>query len=160
MNANKGKYGLLLILWIGSFVYGPSPAFPVTVGEIAQELTCTCGCNMVVSACEGTMECGAAANIKDQITAKLDTGQSKEEIIAFFVSRYGEKILSSPTKRGFNLTAWILPFAAVIFGIGAVYALLKSWASRKKPVHQQAAFKREDEVYLERIEKELKAFES
>ncbi|NIS71013.1 MAG: hypothetical protein GTO12_19365 [Proteobacteria bacterium] len=157
----RGKmYSMLLIVGITSFVYGASLASAVTVGEIAQGLTCTCGCNMVVSACEGTMECGAAANIKDQIVAKLNTGQTKEEIIAFFVNRYGEQILAAPTKRGFNLTAWILPFAAVIFGIGALYALLKSWASRKRPEGEVLPFKQEDSAYLERIEKELKTFDS
>ena len=150
------------ILWIGiSLMIFTAPlAFSATVGEIAQELTCTCGCNMVVSACEGTMECGAAADIKNQIVAKLDNEQSKEEILSFFVSRDGEKILSSPTKRGFNLTAWVLPFAAIIFGIWVVYALLKSWASRKKSGQEGVSFAEEDKAYLETIEKELETFES
>ncbi len=151
---------MLLIAGITSFVYGASLASAVTVGEIAQGLTCTCGCNMVVSACEGTMECSAAANIKDQIVAKLNTGQTKEEIIAFFVNRYGEQILAAPTKRGFNLTAWILPFAAVLFGIGVVYLLLKSWASQTRPKSDAMTFKQEDSTYLDRVEKELKTFES
>ena len=158
MRAKKRTYRMLLI-GISLIFFGAPLAFPATVGDIAQELTCTCGCNMVVSACEGTMDCGAAADIKNQIVEKLDSGQSKEEIIAFFVSRHGEKILSAPTKRGFNLTAWVLPFAAFIFGIGAVYALLKDWTSRKEPGHEQVSFKKEDRPYLERIEKELKTFE-
>ena len=158
MRAKKRTYRMLLI-GVSVILFGAPLAFPATVGQIAQELTCTCGCNMVVSACEGTMDCGAAADIKNQILEKLNSGQSKEEIIAFFVSRYGEKILSAPTKRGFNLTAWILPFAAFIFGIGAVCALLKRWTSRKEPGHEQMSFKKEDKPYLERIEEELKTFE-
>jgi cytochrome c-type biogenesis protein CcmH len=106
------------------------------------------------------MECGAAADIKNQIMEKLNSGMSKNEVLSFFVNRYGEKILSSPTHRGFNLTAWILPFAVVIFGIGTVYALLKSWTSRKKPRYEQVSFKEEDEVFLERIEEELRSLES
>ncbi len=158
MRVKKRTYRMLLI-GVSVILFGAPLAFPATVGEIAQELTCTCGCNMVVSACEGTMDCGAAADIKNQILEKLSIGQSKEEIIAFFVSRYGEKILSAPTKRGFNLMAWVLPFAAVIFGIGAVYALLKDWTSRKEPGREQVSFKKEDKPYLERIDKELKTFE-
>ncbi len=158
MRAKKKTYRILLI-GASLIFFGAPLAFPSTVGEIAQELTCTCGCNMVVSACEGTMDCSAAADIKNQILAKLSIGQSKEEIIAFFVSRHGEKILSAPTKRGFNLTAWVLPFAVFIFGIGAVYALLKDWTSRKEPGHEQVSFKKEDKPYLERIDKELKTFE-
>ena len=158
MRAKKRTYRMLLI-GISLIFFGAPLAFPATVGDIAQELTCTCGCNMVVSACEGTMDCGAAADIKNQILAKLSIGQSKEEIIAFFVSRHGEKILSAPTKRGFNLVAWVLPFVAFIFGIGAVYALLKDWTSQKEPGPEQVSFKKEDRPYLERIDKELKTFE-
>lgn len=159
MSIKKNRYHILLVAI--SFVFLGTPiAFPSTVGEIAQALTCTCGCNMLVSACEGTMECGAAEDIKNQIMEKLNSGMSKDEVLSFFVNRYGERILSSPTPRGFNLTAWILPFAAVIFGIGTVYVLLKSWTTRKRPGYEQASFKEEDEVYLEKIEEELRSFES
>lgn len=158
MSAKRKTYG---ILFIGIFAvfFIATAAFPATVGDIAQELTCTCGCNMLVSACEATMECSAAADIKKQISARLEKGQSKDQIIASFVSQYGERILSAPTKRGFNLTAWVLPFAAVIFGIGLLYSLLKSWASRKRPEQEKVSFDKEDQVYLERIEKELRTFE-
>jgi cytochrome c-type biogenesis protein CcmH len=150
----------MTLIFVASLILvGFSMAFSATVDEIAQELICTCGCNMLVSACEGTMECTAAADIKDQILAKMNSGQSKEQIIASFVSRHGEKILSSPTKRGFNLTAWVLPFVAIIAGIGMVYVLLKNWASQKKHIPNQASFKEQDKVYLEKIEEELKTFE-
>jgi hypothetical protein len=57
--------------------------------------------------------------------------------------------------------AWILPFAVVIFGMGTLYALLKSWAPRKKPGDEQPVpFKQEDKIYLDKIEKELSTFES
>jgi cytochrome c-type biogenesis protein CcmH len=159
MNSKKKIY-MIVMMVVTLFLFRTSPAFPVTVGEIAQELTCTCGCNMLVSACEGTMECGAAAGIKDQIVTKLNSGQSKEEIIAFFVNQYGEKILSAPTKQGFNLTAWILPFAAVIIGIGVVYSLLKSWASRRRPMHEPTTLREVDQGYLETVERELKTFDT
>jgi cytochrome c-type biogenesis protein CcmH len=162
MSSKKKLYTIFLI-GVSVVFFGTPSAFPITVGDIAQELTCPCGCSMLVSVCEGAMQCSAAEEIKNQILAKLDRGQSKEEIIAFFLSQYGEQILSSPTKQGFNLTAWVLPFAAVIFGTGALYALLKRWASRKKPgqpVPEPVPFKQKDKIYLEKIEEELRTFES
>jgi cytochrome c-type biogenesis protein CcmH len=153
------KRPVILLMGIISIFFMASMAFPATVNDIAQALTCTCGCNMLVSACEGTMECTAAANIKDQILAKLNAGLPKEEIIASFVSRHGEKILSAPTKRGFNLTAWVLPFVAILLGVALLYVLLKSWASHEKPLQKEVSFKEEDKAYLDRIEKELNTFE-
>ena len=159
MNTKKKSHVTLLCAVISLFLWAPS-AFSITVDEIAQEFTCQCGCNMLVSACEGTMECSTAADIKAQIVTQLNQGQSKEEIIASFVMRHGEKILSSPTKRGFNLTAWVLPFIAVIFGMGALYVRLKIWSSRAEtPRREQVSFNEEDKGYMERVEKELKTFE-
>jgi hypothetical protein len=48
----------------GSWV---SRGVALTVAEITKDLTCDCGCNMVVSACEGTMECSPARQITDQV---------------------------------------------------------------------------------------------
>jgi cytochrome c-type biogenesis protein CcmH len=121
MKRKKGNFSILFLLFFISVLW-VSPAVSVTVGEITQELTCTCGCNMLVSACEGAMECSAANGIKAQVMEKLNRGQSKEEIIGYFVNRFGEKILSAPTKKGFNLTAWILPFFAIVSG-GGVFSL-------------------------------------
>jgi cytochrome c-type biogenesis protein CcmH len=158
----KGKVFAILFLLVTSSVLWLSPALSVTVGEITQALTCTCGCNMLVSACEGAMECSAADGIKAQVMEKLNRGQSKEEIIGYFVNLYGEKILSAPTKRGFNLTAWILPFFAIVSGGGILYVTLKRWYSMggKRGEGRDSADRGKVEgKYMERFEEELKDFD-
>jgi cytochrome c-type biogenesis protein CcmH len=117
---------------------------------------------MLVSACEGAMECGAADRIKAQVMERLNMGQSKEEIIGYFVSRYGEKVLSAPTKKGFNLTAWVLPFLVVVSGGGILYLTLKRWHStgRERKEDRKAVGRGKVEgKYLERFEQELKEFD-
>lgn len=161
MNQKKRNSSLLLVLLTTSFVWA-SPAFPTAVGEITQELTCTCGCNMLVSACEGAMECSAADRIRAQVMEKLNQGQSKAEIIGYFVNRYGEKILSVPTKKGFNLTAWILPFFVLASAGGMLYFTLKRWYSMGGKLEEgRTSPGRGDleEKYLERFEQELKDFD-
>ncbi len=156
------KYKIFTGIIIGiSILFVDVPAvLSATVNEIAQSLACPCGCSMLVSACEGTMECATASDIKNQIVTLLDEDNTTEEVLAYFVAGYGEQILSSPTKRGFNLTAWILPFAAVFFGSGALYGVLKKWNTPTgKPETEQVSFKQEDQAYLKRIEKELRTFE-
>jgi len=157
-----GKGFAILFSLFSSLVLWVSPALSVTVGEITQELTCTCGCNMLVSACEGAMECSAADRIKAQVMEKLNRGQSKEEIIGYFVNLYGEKILSAPTKRGFNLTAWILPFFAIISGGGVLYFTLKRWylmGGERGEGRNSVDRGKVEEKYLERFEEELKDFD-
>ena len=163
MKVNRiGKGFAILFSLFASSVLWLSPALSVTVGEITQELACTCGCNMVVSACEGAMECSAAGGIKAQVMEKLNQGQSKAEIIGYFVNLYGEKILSAPTKRGFNLTAWILPFFALVSGGGILYLTLKRWHSMggEHGEGRNTLDRGKGEgKYLERFEEELKDFD-
>lgn len=60
-------------------------------------------------------------------------GKTKDEILAYFSGKYGEKILSSPSTSGFNLVAWVLPF--VLLGLGGVVVGLTvvRWSGRQPP---------------------------
>ncbi len=57
-------------------------------------------------------------------------GKGEEEILSHFANKYGEKILSSPTTTGFNLTAWVMPFVAVGIGALVVAFTLLRWRRR------------------------------
>lgn len=134
-----------------------------TVGEITQALTCTCGCNMVVGACEGAMECSAAKSITEEVTRLVSEGKSKDEIIRYFVEKNGERILAAPTKKGFNLTAWILPFFLIILGGGLLYLFLTRCLTHKgaktDPKKAPDDMAPIDKKYLDRIETELKEYD-
>ncbi len=94
------------------------------------------------------------------IEQKLAQGQSEEEIIQFFVAQYGEQVMASPPKRGFNLVAWILPFAAILGGGGVIYFAVKAWVRRGEEHQTDAETEVEegDEEYQRQLEEELKEF--
>ena len=135
----------------------------ITVDDIAQGLMCQCNCSMLVSACEGSMSCGSAADMKKIISQKIKSGQSKDSIISYFVKIYGEKVLASPTKKGFNLTAWITPFAVLIGGIILIITVIRKWSKRgKASVENESREFQEhnvDERYIDTLNKELKEYE-
>jgi cytochrome c-type biogenesis protein CcmH len=139
-------------------------AFALTASEITKDLTCTCGCNMVVSACEGSMECSPAKQITDQVAQMVNEGQSKEEIIQYFVKTKGERILAAPTKKGFNLTAWILPFFAIVLGAIGLYTFLNRCLSSRKNIESELKVSEKvsisEKKYFDQFEKELKSFDS
>ncbi len=133
----------------------------LTSKDIEKELMCQCGCTMVVDICE----CDTANQIRARITELIDQGQDKDQIIASFVSQYGEKMLSSPPKKGFNLVAWILPFAAVAAGGAALFFILRVWATRGKSLKASEelppappASTAETDSYRGRRDAELKKF--
>ena len=54
-----------------------------------------------------------AHQMRAVVREKLGDGWSREQILQFFVDRYGQGVLAEPPKRGFNLVAWVVPLAAV-----------------------------------------------
>jgi cytochrome c-type biogenesis protein CcmH len=103
-----------------------------------------------------------AKDMRKMIRKKLQEGKSKEEVIAYFVDRYGETILGAPPVKGTNWLLWLLPaFVLLVGGVGIALFLYRSKEERGK---FKEAFK-EPEIqaegeYLERLDKELKEFDS
>jgi cytochrome c-type biogenesis protein CcmH len=61
----------------------------------------------------------------------LAEGKKRDEILDFFVERYGQDILASPPKSGANLVAWLAPVAGVAAALVAVYFILRSMTRRE-----------------------------
>ena len=91
--------------------------------EIAKNLRCPVCENQSV----GDSPSGLAGQMRELIREKLKQGQTREQIEAYFTARYGEWVLLAPPKRGFNLVAWVLPFAFIASGAIVLVALLRRW---------------------------------
>src|SRR3989442_12942853 len=71
--------------------------------------------------------------MKKEIAERLARGEDGETILAAFRTRYGEKVLSSPTLRGFNWLAWVTPFAAILMGGLGVTLVIRRWVRAPGP---------------------------
>lgn len=66
--------------------------------------------------------------MRTEITAMIDKGMESNEIMARFVSTYGDRVLATPRAEGFYLTAWIMPILMVL-GFGTLIVIaLKRWS--------------------------------
>ena len=154
---------LRLVVVIGALLLGLLSALPVRaqspVEDISEELLCQCGCNTLLSECRHAV-CGSRDEMTALISQKLAQGQSKSEIIQSFVDQYGEQVLAVPSKRGFNLVVWILPFGALMAGGGVIYTLLRTWVrqGKRRLASDAAEVGDENEKYGRRLEKELEEF--
>ena len=110
----------------------------VTTKEIEEALTCQCGCGLTVHSCNH-LQCGSGIPLKNEALTLVNQGLSRDEILLQFRTRYGEKILSSPTTEGFNLTAWILPFVVVGIGAAMVVLVVRKWTLAPAPVAEGGA---------------------
>ncbi len=92
----------------------------VSMQQVSEGLTCQCGCGLTVANCNHP-NCEFSVPVRDQIDGMIGRGMNGPQVIAYFRGKYGEKILSAPTTQGFNLLAWVMPFAAIVAG-GALVA--------------------------------------
>lgn len=156
MGLKKRLAIILLVIMLSS---SPASAAVPAVEDIAEQLVCQCGCTLILANCnhEGCMLRGV---MTDMIAEQLAQGRSAEQIAQFFVEQYGEEVLASPTKKGFNLVVWILPFAAILGGGGVVYFALKAWVRRGIVPEDKDVSEAEEgnKEYQQRLEKELKEF--
>ena len=84
----------------------------------------------------------------------LESGLTVDQIIKSQVDEYGETVLSAPTKFGFNLTAWVMPFIALVAGGMGVRKVINSWVGKKEEAFNQDAHEEKTEK-CEKLSKRL-----
>jgi cytochrome c-type biogenesis protein CcmH len=95
--------------------------------RVSNRLLCQCGsCAYMILGCNH-LDCPSATYIRRSIRTSLAEGKSEEEAFQGIVAVYGPKILPEPPREGFAWMAWIMPFAGLLLGGGAVVLVLRQW---------------------------------
>ncbi|PYS95599.1 MAG: hypothetical protein DMF50_08060 [Acidobacteria bacterium] len=124
--------------------------------QVEGRLMCYCGCaDLTVRLCT----CGTADGIRGEITRRLATGETPDQVVAAFVAQYGEQIRSAPSTSGFDLVAWVTPFAVLVAAGSALLFTLRRWEARgARPAPSaagQAAARQVDAAPLTEAEREV-----
>jgi cytochrome c-type biogenesis protein CcmH/NrfF len=114
----------LLLIALTFAAFGSSGK--TSLQEVSEGLTCQCGCGLTVANCNHP-QCEFSVPARQQIETMIARGMESGQIVGFFRAKYGEKILSAPTGEGFNLLAWIMPFAAVFAGCFIIVGAIIRW---------------------------------
>ena len=119
-----------------------SEQFGARFKKLSNELRCP--------TCQGLSvkdsEAGFSTSIKGKIRELMKQGKTDQEIMTFFVERYGEWILRAPSVSGFNIVLWLLPGSAIIIGLLLVLYRSKKWV--KKPTKQMTGLTPEEEKII------------
>jgi len=88
----------------------------------------------------------------------IDKGMSRDQILVAMRKKYGEKILSAPTTEGFNILAWVMPFAAILAGGGLIFLAMGRWRGAPPESREDAEPQAEqfDPALRRRLEQELR----
>jgi cytochrome c-type biogenesis protein CcmH len=134
------------------------------VEAFERNLACPCPCTLDVYTCRTTdFNCAISPAVHRDVLAMVDGGYSADEIMTALTDTYGDFILMTPRKRGFNLLAWFAPFAAI--GIGAVIigAVLRTWrrnSTDAAQVAEEAERAGTDETQVDATPEELARLEA
>ncbi len=147
-------------IWFYVFlITPPQQTLDQRVHDVASQLKCL--------VCQGESVADSPATLSQQmrgiIRQQLQSGKSEQEVIQYFVSRYGDRILWSPPWQGFTLLAWLVPIALLLGGILLLFFVLRSWhASSDRGALDDVTDPEdtdEDEIahYQKQVEQELAA---
>ena len=100
--------------------------------DLGHQLMCICSCNQVLLECNH-VGCPDSDSMRNELQAAITRGDSDSLVEQAFVQKYGPTVLAAPTGAGFDRTAWLMPFAALIFGFGLVIYIVRLWKNRPAP---------------------------
>lgn len=145
---------LIASLFAFSVVYAQDGQPPTDndVLRVAKQLYCPVCPNTPLDVCETK----ACEDWRAQIRDQLAEGWTDQQIIDYFVTQYGERVLAEPQRKGFTSLVWFLPLVAVLLGLGIVFEILKNWRKQKSvPAVSTPLPKISDEI-LQKIEREIR----
>jgi cytochrome c-type biogenesis protein CcmH len=131
--------------------------------EVASQFYCNCGCGQDHFECDPNT-CSNTKSFKKELADRMKLGWTKDQIRDYYVKTYGEEILMAPQKKGFDMTAWATPFAALGVGGGGLFFAMRRWVGRnKKEIEEQTPEesdenKAENEIMKSMIDEERKKF--
>lgn len=116
-----------------------TPAQAARAKAISLKVKCMCGgCNDPAGACYhsgGTFSgpCDMALSEIKLVDQKVAKGESDDQILKDFVAQYGPTVLVDPPKKGFDLTAWVVPVLVPLIALFLVWEIARRWR-QKHPV--------------------------
>ncbi|HEY1253539.1 MAG TPA: cytochrome c-type biogenesis protein CcmH [Terracidiphilus sp.] len=106
--------------------------------NLNHRLMCTCGCAEILGECNH-VGCTSSTEELALLRAGINAGKSDQEILDSFVAKYGAVVLAAPSKEGFDLVAWIAPFAVFAAALLGTILLVRRWSFGKTQSEPQIA---------------------
>jgi cytochrome c-type biogenesis protein CcmH len=100
--------------------------------ELGHQMMCICGCGQILLECNH-VGCPSSDGMRNELMTAVSRGDSDSLVEQSFVQKYGPTVLAAPTGKGFDRTAWIVPFVALGLGFGVVVLVIRAWKNRPAP---------------------------
>ncbi len=128
------------------------------LNTLSHRLMCQCGCAQLLGECDH-VGCPDRDTELSMLSTGIAAGMTDQQILDSFVSKYGATVLAAPTTKGFDLVAWVAPFAVFAAALLGTILLIRRWGGLGGKAHPAATLVAEsadpaDRERLERIRRE------
>jgi len=106
--------------------------------DLGHRLMCTCGCAQLLGECNH-VGCPESGRERDELASAIASGLSDKAILDGFAAKYGTTVLAAPPTKGFDLVAWIAPFAVFAAALFGTILLIRRWGGLGSHVPAAAA---------------------
>ncbi|MDR7484813.1 MAG: cytochrome c-type biogenesis protein CcmH [Armatimonadota bacterium] len=106
-----------------------APTLEDQVHSIARDLMCPVCAGQTVAESNSQL----AEQMRQIIRERLQAGQTREEIVAYFIAQFGEGVLAAPPPRGSGLVLWLSLPAALILGALILRRFLRTQKTAPRP---------------------------
>ncbi|MDR2155862.1 MAG: cytochrome c-type biogenesis protein CcmH [Burkholderiaceae bacterium] len=103
---------------------GPQPVDPERLYRLTSELRCLVCQNESLADSSAPL----AIDLKNEIRARMASGESDAQIKQFLIDRYGNFVIYRPPFNSHTLLLWLGPLLLVIAGILAVWRSMRAHA--------------------------------
>jgi cytochrome c-type biogenesis protein CcmH/NrfF len=95
--------------------------------DLGHRMMCTCSCAQMLGECNH-VGCPESGRERQELSDAITAGKSDQQILDMFAAKYGATVLAAPTTHGFDLVAWIAPFAVFGAALLGTILLVRRWS--------------------------------
>jgi len=106
--------------------------------DLSHRLMCTCSCAQLLGECNH-VGCPESGREREELSANIAAGMSDQAVLNWFANKYGTTMLAAPPARGFDLVAWIAPFAVFAAALAGTILLIRRWGGLRGGKAEAAA---------------------
>lgn len=101
--------------------------------DLGHRLMCTCGCAQMLGECNH-VGCTESDRMRGELRNDIAMNMTDQQVLDAFATKYGATVLAAPQKHGFDLVAWIAPFAVFGAALLGTILLVRRWSLGRTPV--------------------------
>ena len=126
-----GLFGVMMLFAVSAIAdqLPESEVVKDVVIETPDDLTYQIGLLLRCPVCQGMPIAESPAEMAQSMMTRIrelhKEGKSKDEIIQYFIDRYGEWVLLEPKAEGLSWMVWVMPPIFLLIGFYALFSYIK-----------------------------------